>query len=202
MQFVFDVEQAFRFGLHDASQRNAGDVGDHLLDVLHVHQPLLGLHVALPVTLAPLQIRLQLAYLIAHRGRLLVVLAVDQIALLDGEALDLLVQAAECLGAHAVVDALARPRLVEQIDRLVRQAAVADVALRQVHGRLERLVGVDHLMVLGVAILDALEDLDGILDLGFFHEHRLETPLQGGVALDVLAKLVEGGSTDTLQLTA
>ena len=92
--------------------------------------------------------------------------------------------------------------LVDEVDGLVGQVAVGDVAGRQVGGGLERLVGDRHLVVLLVALADALQDLDGLLERGLVDHDRLEASLEGGVALDVLAVLVEGRGADALQLAA
>ena len=55
---------------------------------------------------------------------------------------------------------------------------------------------VEHL----VPLLQAAEDGDGVLHRGLAHHHRLEPPLQGGVLLDILAVLVEGGGADAVEL--
>ena len=55
-------------------------------------------------------------------------------------------------------------------------------------------------MVLFVRAAHALQNLDGLLDARLIHAHRLEATLQRGVALDVLAVLVQRGSTYRLQL--
>ena len=53
-------------------------------------------------------------------------------------------------------------------------------------------------MVILIAILDVLQDLQRLLIRGGFHQHLLESALQGTVFLDRVTILVEGGSTDTL----
>src|SRR5699024_8676271 len=63
-------------------------------------------------------------------------------------------------------------------------------------------VGDGHAVVRLVAVAQTLEDLDGQLDGRLRDLHRLETTLESGVLLDVLAVLVQGGGTDGLQLTA
>ena len=57
-------------------------------------------------------------------------------------------------------------------------------------------------MVLLVALAQALEDLHGLLGRGLVDLDLLEAALQGGVALEVLAVLVERGRADRLQLAA
>ena len=52
-----------------------------------------------------------------------------------------------------------------------------------------------------VAVAQAGEDPDGLLDAGLVDGHRLEAALQGGVLLD-LAVLVQGGGPDGLELAA
>src|SRR5437773_615262 len=79
---------------------------------------------------------------------------------------------------------------------------VGDVADRQVGGCPNRVGRDGHLMVLLVALANAQQDLDRLLERWFLDHDRLEAPLEGGVALDVLAVLVEGRGPDALQLAA
>ena len=57
-------------------------------------------------------------------------------------------------------------------------------------------------MVRLVAVPQPLQDLDGEGHVGLFHLDRLETSLEGGVLLEVLAVLVDGGGADGLKLAA
>ena len=92
--------------------------------------------------------------------------------------------------------------LVDQVDGLVGQEAVGDVAVRQRgrgdHGR----VGDAHVVMHLVALLQPAQDRDGVLDRRLVHQHRLEAPLQRRVLLDVLAILVQRGRADGVQLAA
>ena len=96
----------------------------------------------------------------------------------------------------------ARRRLVDEVDRLVGQEAVGDVAVRQRRRRDERAVGDAHAVVQLVLLLEAAQDRDRVLDRRLVDEHRLEAPRQRRVLLDVLAVLVERGRADAVQLTA
>src|SRR5579872_3646997 len=56
-------------------------------------------------------------------------------------------------------------------------------------------------MVLLVALLDALQDLDRVLDGRLLDENGLEAAFESSITLDVLAKFVERRSANRLQLT-
>ena len=112
-----------------------------------------------------------------------------------------------CRGAQLgrggrVAEADAARGLVDEVDRLVGQVAVGDVADREVGGGLDRVVRDRDLVVLLVPVADPLEDLDRLLEGGLLDHHRLEAPLERRVLLDVLAVLVERGGADALELAA
>ena len=77
-----------------------------------------------------------------------------------------------------------------------------DVPVGQRRGSDQRGVGDADLVVRLVALLEAAQDGDGVLDTRLADEDLLEAPLQGRVLLDPLAVLVQGGRTDHAQLTA
>ena len=107
------------------------------------------------------------------------------------------------LGRHRVdLDLQPRGGLVDQVDRLVRQEAVGDVALGKRGGGDDRRVGDAHAVVDLVALLEAAEDGDRVGHVGLADQHRLEAALEGGVLFDVLAVLVERGRADRAQLAA
>ena len=95
-----------------------------------------------------------------------------------------------------------RAGLVDEVDGLVGQVAVGDVAVGQVGRGHERLVGDGDPVVRLVAVAQALQDLDGVGHRGLLDLDRLEAALEGGVLLEVLAVLVERGGADGLQLAA
>ena len=95
-----------------------------------------------------------------------------------------------------------RRRFVDQIDRLVGQEAVGDVAVRQSRRGDDRRVGDAHAVMLFVFVLEAAQDRDRILDRRLRHEDRLEAPRQRRVLLDVLLVFVERGGADAMQFAA
>ena len=93
--------------------------------------------------------------------------------------------------------------LVHEVDGLVGQEAVGDVAVRKVgRGHQGRVLDL-HAAVMGlVARLQTAEDGDRVLDVGLADGDRLETPFQGGVFLHVLAILVQRRGADAAELAA
>ena len=95
-----------------------------------------------------------------------------------------------------------RRRLVDEVDRLVGEVAVRDVAVGE-HGRGDerRVADLDAVVRL-VALLEPAQDRDRVRDRRLADEDRLEPALERGVLLDVLAVLVERRRADRAQLAA
>ena len=91
---------------------------------------------------------------------------------------------------------------VDEVDGLVGQEAVGDVAVRQRRRRDDRRVGDAHAVVQLVFFLQAAQDRDRVLDRRLVDEDRLEAPGQRRVLLDMLAIFVERGRADAVQLAA
>src|SRR5207249_2595117 len=153
-----------------------------------------------------LPVRLEPRHLAAHPLELLVQAAQSLLAPrvglpAQGLALDLeltrpALELVE-LDRHGVdLHAQPRGRLVHQVDRLVGELAVGDVAAGE-HGRRDqgRVLDADAVVDL-VALLEPAEDRDRVLDRRLAHEDRLEAALERRVLLDVLAVLVDGGGPD------
>ena len=90
--------------------------------------------------------------------------------------------------------------LVDQVDGLVGQEPVGDVAVRELGRGDDRRVGDLDTMMQLVLLLQTAQDGDGVLDRGLVHQYSLEAALQGGVLLDVLAVFVERGRAHAVQL--
>ena len=130
-----------------------------------------------------------------------VVLAAQRL-LLDLELDDPALHLVDLLGEGIDLDAQPAPRLVHQVDRLVGEEPSSHVAVRQSGRRDQRVVGDAHAMVDFVPLPDAAQDGDGVLDGGGGHVDGLEAALQGGVLLDVLAVLAQGGGADHAEVAA
>ena len=122
--------------------------------------------------------------------------------LLDLEPDDFAIQRIQLLRLGIDLHLQPRRRLVHQVDGLVGQEAVGDVAVRQRRRRHQRGIGDAHAVMLLVFVLQAAQDRDRILDRGLADIDRLEAPRQRGVLLDMLLVFVERGRADAVQFAA
>ena len=105
------------------------------------------------------------------------------------------------LDRHAVeLHAQAACRLIDQVDGLVGQEAVGDIAIGEVGGGHERAIGDVHAVEDLVLLLEATQNRDGVLDGRLAHHNGLETTGERRVLLDVLAVLVERSRADCVQV--
>ena len=91
---------------------------------------------------------------------------------------------------------------VDQVNGLIRQVAVGDVAVGKLYGSFNRFVRDADLMVRFVTVAQALEDGDGFFLARFAHLHGLETAFQRRVLFDVLAVFVNRRRADALNFAA
>src|SRR5579875_2331932 len=104
------------------------------------------------------------------------------------------------LGRCAVqFDATAAGRLVYQVNRLVRQEAVGDIAVGEDGSGHQSAILNAHTMMYFIALFQATQNADGILYRGLIDYDGLEAALQSCIFLDMLAILVQCGCTDAVQ---
>ena len=107
------------------------------------------------------------------------------------------------LHRHGVkLHAQAACSLVYQVDCLVGQEAIGNIAVGKISCSHQRTIGDMYAMEDLVLLLQATQDRDGVLNGGLAYQHRLETTRKSGIFLDVLAILVERGGADGMQGTA
>ena len=90
--------------------------------------------------------------------------------------------------------------LVNEVDGLVGEEPVGDIAVGEGGGGNDGSVGDLHPVVDLIPLLQTPKDGYGVLHRGLPHQHRLKPPFQGGVLLDILAVLVEGGGPNAVEL--
>ena len=121
---------------------------------------------------------------------------------LDLQLDDAPVEPVERLGLRVDLHPDQRSGLVDQVDGLVRQLPIGDVAMRQCRRSDDGGVGDLDAVVDLVALLEAAQDGDGVLHRRLVHQHLLEAPLERRILLDVLAVLIERRRADAMQLAA
>src|SRR5215218_7108078 len=126
--------RALRLGLGQLEDGDARPHRDDVGDLLLADLGLLGLLRVAPLLLELALLLRQLALLVAQGSRLLELLALDRVFLVLADLLDLLLELAIARRCRHRLDAHARRCLVDQVDRLVGQMAILDVAVGQ-HGR-------------------------------------------------------------------
>ena len=146
--------------------------------------------------------RRQLGFETAEPGARPGIVLLLQRLLLDLEPDDLAIDGIELFRLGIDLHLEPRRRLVDQIDRLVGQEAVGDVAVRQRRRRDQRAVGDAHAVMRLVLVLEPAQDRDRVLDARLVDIDRLEAARQRGVLLDVLLVFVERGGADAMQLAA
>ena len=122
--------------------------------------------------------------------------------LLDLQLHDAAIEFVELFGLRIDLHAQARGRLVDEVDRLVGQETVGDVAVRKRRGGDDGGVGDAHAVMQFVLLLKSAQDRHGVLDRGLRDEHRLEAPRESRVLFHVLAVFVERRRADAMQFAA
>src|SRR5437762_1940446 len=202
VQLDFHPQQLVAFVLVDRRHRHAGPLRDDLVDLGLADNDLASRRLDVELLADELQVLARRHFLLAVELRLFEILLADRaLHLLDGDA-DALVDLAEFLAVAGLAQLGARARLVDEVDRLVGQEAVGDVAVRLVDGRLDRLARVLHVMEALVAILDAEQDGDRLALARGVHLDGLKAPLERAVLLDVLPVLGRRRGADAADLAA
>ena len=89
-----------------------------------------------------------------------------------------------------------------EIDGLVGQETVGDVAMTHDGGRDDGTVLYPNAVVSLVSLLQSAENRDGVLDGGFIDEDGLESTFEGGIRFDVLSIFIERGGTDGMEFAS
>ena len=202
MQKLLQVEQTLAFILGHLFHRNTRPAGHDLGDVLLGDNVVAVVFSFLPGRALLSDVLAELALLVAQAGRLLEVLMRDGLLLFVLQGLEAVLLLLDVRRGGKAVQSHARGGLVHEVDGLVGQEAVADIAVGQADGGLKRLVGDLDLVMRLVAVTQALEDGQRFLGGWLAHLHGLEAALQGGVLFDVLAVFVQRGCADALQLSS
>jgi hypothetical protein len=144
---------------------------------------------------------LEVAFLVAERGGALEILVANRVLLLNVDLLQSSLELRHLRRRNLRGKPRPRSGLVDDVDGLVRQKAVGDVALRKLRCRTQGSIGNADSMVILVLLTQALQNFHGFRHGRRLDHHRLEPPLESAILLDVLAILVEGGRPHALELS-
>ena len=196
------LEQAFGLGVLKLFQRDAGELGKHAVDVL-AGDFRRGLAAGvLPGFARGFELFAELAFAVAEFRGVLEPLVRDRLLLLAHHLLDGVLGLPEVGMLRRVGDAHARACLVHEVDRLVGQEPPVDEPVGELHGGLDGVVGVAHLVMRLVGGLQPVEYLDCVGDAGRLDHDRLEPAFERGILFDALAVFVERGRADALEFAA
>src|ERR1019366_8049278 len=202
VQILLEAQETGRLLLGELVDRNPSPVCEHLGNYVLVDD----IEELFPGgTPGDIQRRLafeRIALLVGELLRLLEVRPPDGGVLVVADLGQLLVDLAVLGRSGHPPDPKTRTGLVDEVDRLVREETVRDVAVGEVRRRDQRLVGDRHLVVLLVPVSQPSQDLDRVCQGRLLDLDRLEPPFEGGVLLQMLPVLVERCRTDRLELAA
>jgi len=156
----------------------------------------------LPLTAQLLELRAQLLLAVAQVGRALEILRAHGVFHIRGRVRQLHLQRVHPLRLHERLHAHARGRLVHEVDGLVRQPAVADIAHGERDGLAQRIVRDVQAVVRLEPFAQTAQDQQALLRRGLCNAHGLKAPLERRVLFDILAVLLERRRADDLQLVA
>ena len=126
---------------------------------------------------------------------------------LDGLALDFeLAQAArdfvEFLGLRVALHAEFGSSLVHEVDGLVGQETLVDVAMREIDGGNDGIVLNTHVVVVLIFLFQAAENGNGVFGRRLVHRDRLEAALECLVFFEILLIFLQSGGPDAAQFAA
>ena len=140
----------------------------------------------------------QFLFLVAIAGRKFEVLQADGLVFAILHLVDEFFLLFDFLRSSYINKVYTRAGFVQGIDGLVGEEAVGDVSVCQFDTRFEGRIGIGHVVMVFVTVLDVAQDLERFFRCGRLHDDFLETAFQGTVLLDALAILVEGSGADAL----
>src|SRR5262245_24902880 len=202
VQGVLHVQELVPFVLIDGRQRHAGPLRHDLVDFGLADDDAPGARLDVELLADELEILARLHFLLAIELRLLEILLRDRrLHLFDGNA-DAAIDLAELFAVAGLAQLGTRARLVDQVDRLVRQESIGDVAIRLIHRRFNCFGRVLDVMEGLVAIFHAGEDFDRFALGRRIDLDGLEAPLERPILLNVLPILRRRRRADATDLAA
>ena len=202
LEHAFGLQQATALALGERGNRHARGHGHDVGNLTHVDGERAGVELGGPGGLGLGELNLGGLLLLGDLGGLVHVVALGGLLRGGLELLYAMLGLAHRLGRTIRGDASAGTGLVDEVDGLIGQEAILDVAVGKVRGSLDSALRVAHMVVLLVARLKRGQDLDGVLDARLLDIDSLEATLEGWVFGEVLAEFLGRGGANNLEGTA
>ena len=196
------MQQATALAFGERGHRHTRGHGDDVGDLTHIDGERAGVELGGPGGLGLGELNLGGLLLLSDLGSLVHVVALGGLLCGGLELLYAMLGIAHRLGSAIRGDASAGTGLVNEVDGLIGQKAILDIAVGQVRGGLDSTLRIAHMVVLFVARLERGQDLDRILDARLLDIDGLEATLEGRVLGEVLAEFLGRGGADNLESTA
>ena len=202
LEHAFGLQQAPALALGERGNRHARGHGHDVGNLGDVDGERAGVELGGPGGLGLGELNLGGLLLLGDLGGLVHVVALGGLLRGGLELLYAMLGLAHRLGRAIRGDASAGTGLVNEVDGLIGQEAILDVAVGKVRGGLDSTLRIAHMVVLLVARLERGQDLDRVLDARLLDIDGLEATLEGRVLGEVLAEFLGRGGADNLEGTA
>ena len=202
LEHAFGLQQAAALALGERGHRHARGHGHDVGNLGDIDGERAGVELGRPGSLGLGELNLGSLLLLGDLGGLVHVVALGGLLCGGLELLHAMLGLAHRLGRAVGGDAGAGAGLVNEVDGLIGQEAILDVAVGEVRGGLDSTLRIAHMVVLLVARLERGQDLDRVLDARLLDIDGLEATLEGRVLGEVLAEFLGRGGADNLEGTA
>ena len=202
LEHAFGLQQAPALALGERGNRHARGHGHDVGNLTYVDGERASVELGGPGGLGLGELNLGGLLLLGDLGGLVHVVALGGLLRGGLELLYAMLGLAHRLGRAIRGNASAGTGLVDEVDGLIGQEAILDVAVGKVRGGLDSTLRVAHMVVLLVARLERGQDLDRVLDARLLDIDGLEATLKGRILGEVLTELLGRGGADDLEGTA
>ena len=201
MQLFFDAEQLLRFFFLDRGDGHAGPPRDDIFDVLAVDHSR-GRFVEMIFLAQGAQVLALLTFFVGVKTCLLELVIRDGVFHAMHDELDALLDFGQLFRQRSLAQLHARSGFVDEVDCLVRQEAVRNVAVGMRDREVDGFVGVSDRVEFLVTVLDAEQDLDCVDFVRRRNFDCLEAALERAIFFDRLAVFARRCRADALNLAA
>ena len=193
------MQQATALALGKRGHRHARSHGHDIGDLTHIDGERAGVELGGPGGLGLGELNLGGLLLLGDLGGLVHVVALGGLLRGGLKLLHAMLGLTHRLGRAIRGDASAGTGLVNEVDGLIGQEAILDVAVGKVRGSLDSTLRIAHMVMLLVARLERGQDLDRVLDARLLDIDGLEATLESRVLGEVLAEFLGRGGADNLE---